>query len=272
MPSTLHDPPAPVAAARGESPTGRLLVALVVLWPVAATLPPALQLPPALAVPAVALVGAAYARWALFASRPERRRTRRALLRAHPIRAGRALVAAASVALAVAAGCAQLATARWIGDAAAPSAAPYLDRGPMAVAAVLLAGVVVTPVMEELAFRGAIATLVARRHGEWVAIAVSAAVFAAAHLRPALVPLLVTGGLALGALGWAARSVWAPVAAHALWNVCAFAARDALGADRAPTTSTGSMLLAATFAAASGAFWFLVRRLRSATASPHAAR
>jgi membrane protease YdiL (CAAX protease family) len=78
---------------------------------------------------------------------------------------------------------------------------------------VLLEGLVVIPlgtvVAEELAFRGVLWAMLARRHGEWVATAVSSVLFGLWHVLPALgggaANELATGALGGGTAGTAAR-------------------------------------------------------------------
>ena len=78
---------------------------------------------------------------------------------------------------------------------------------------VLLAGLVVIPlgtvVAEELAFRGVLWALLARRHSEWTATAVSSVLFGLWHVLPALgggaANEVATGALGGGPAGTAAR-------------------------------------------------------------------
>ncbi len=78
--------------------------------------------------------------------------------------------------------------------------------------------VVVAPPCEEIAFRGYVQTSLALRRRPAVAIAGSAALFAAMHLDPVRFPALLVLGVVFGWLTWRAGSVWPSVAAHAANN------------------------------------------------------
>lgn len=84
--------------------------------------------------------------------------------------------------------------------------------------------VVVSPIAEELAFRGVIMPVVGQKWGKWAGVLVSAAVFSAYHFTPwLLVPTFMLGS-ALGWLAWERRSLWPAIALHALYNGTAIAA------------------------------------------------
>lgn len=77
---------------------------------------------------------------------------------------------------------------------------------------------VVAPVCEEVVFRGYLYPAVKRFTGPWVSGLCTALVFSAAHGSvSALLPLFVFG-LALAALYEFTGSIWAPMAAHFLFN------------------------------------------------------
>jgi membrane protease YdiL (CAAX protease family) len=91
------------------------------------------------------------------------------------------------------------------------------------VLSVLLVALV-APVAEELAFRGVILPAIGERWGQWPAILISAALFAAYHVNLWLfIPMLVFG-TALGWLTVARRSLWPAIAMHVLYNSLAVAA------------------------------------------------
>lgn len=84
-----------------------------------------------------------------------------------------------------------------------------------------LALAVWTPIAEEVFFRGFILRGLANRWGVATALVVSAAVFAALHLAPALLlPVFVTG-LLLGFLYHRTGSLWPCIAVHAAQNLVA---------------------------------------------------
>jgi uncharacterized protein len=75
------------------------------------------------------------------------------------------------------------------------------------------------PIVEEIAFRGmaynALAKL--RIHPAWV-IVITAAIFAAFHLEPTRLPILLISGTVFGVLRWFTRGLGAPIIAHAVNN------------------------------------------------------
>ena len=79
----------------------------------------------------------------------------------------------------------------------------------------------VTPISEELLFRGFVLRGLLRSIGPGPAVAASALVFAALHLEPgAMIPIFLTG-IVLGWLFVRTGSVWPCVAAHAAQNTLA---------------------------------------------------
>ena len=81
--------------------------------------------------------------------------------------------------------------------------------------------VFITPISEELFFRGFIFRGLLPKMGPWGAIAASALVFSAFHLSlGVLVPIFITGFL-LAWLYWRTGSLWAAIGAHAGQNALA---------------------------------------------------
>lgn len=79
----------------------------------------------------------------------------------------------------------------------------------------------VTPISEEIFFRGFIFGGLARRFGPWGAIIVSALIFSAFHISiGVIIPIFITG-LLLAWLYWRTGSLWASIAAHAGQNALA---------------------------------------------------
>ena len=89
------------------------------------------------------------------------------------------------------------------------------------VAVLILMGItasLVAPICEEVVFRGYLYPAVKRFAGPWMSALCTALMFSAAHGSvSALVPLFVFG-LALAALYEFTGSIWAPMAAHFLFN------------------------------------------------------
>ena len=85
----------------------------------------------------------------------------------------------------------------------------------------VLALAVLTPLAEEIFFRGFVQRGLVNRWGPVPGLVVSAAVFSGLHFSPAvLLPVFVTG-LLLGALYWRTGSLWPCIAVHAAQNFVA---------------------------------------------------
>jgi uncharacterized protein len=91
----------------------------------------------------------------------------------------------------------------------------------------VVSAVVVAPIAEELFFRGMLYQALRRRMGAWSAIAISATVFAAAHILqeldgqagPVAFVLILPLGVLLGWLFERRGSLAAPIAVHAAFNL-----------------------------------------------------
>lgn len=90
--------------------------------------------------------------------------------------------------------------------------------GPLGLALSALIVVLVTPVAEELIFRGVVQKGLAQRFGPWTAIAGAAAVFALLHFTPWMFVPVFALGVAAGWLAWNRGSLWPAVALHVLYN------------------------------------------------------
>ena len=85
----------------------------------------------------------------------------------------------------------------------------------------VLALAVLTPLAEEIFFRGFVQRGLVNRWGPVPGLVVSAAVFSGLHFSPAvLLPVFVTG-LLLGTLYWRTGSLWPCIAVHAAQNFVA---------------------------------------------------
>ena len=85
----------------------------------------------------------------------------------------------------------------------------------------VIALAVVTPVAEEVFFRGFLLKGLVNRWGAAAGIIISAAVFAGLHFQPAvIVPVFITG-LLLGALYWHTGSLWPGILVHGAQNLIA---------------------------------------------------
>lgn len=85
----------------------------------------------------------------------------------------------------------------------------------------LIAGSIVTPIGEELLFRGVVANVLLARLGAWVAVPLSALLFALAHgINPVFPVALVVGVLAALLFTWSG-SIWPGVILHGVNNAVA---------------------------------------------------
>ena len=85
-----------------------------------------------------------------------------------------------------------------------------------------LTAIVLAPLFEETIFRGVLLPVAARHLGTAGGIALSAAVFAIAHLSLGEFPPLLVLGLGLGWLRWRSGRLASCVLMHALWNSLTF--------------------------------------------------
>jgi len=96
-------------------------------------------------------------------------------------------------------------------------------RGPQVLVAPLAISVGAA-VIEELLFRGAIFRIIEATLGTWIALAISALLFGAAHLGNenaswlAAAAIALEAGVMLGAAYVLTRRLWLPIGIHAAWN------------------------------------------------------
>lgn len=131
-----------------------------------------------------------------------------------------------------------LALTALVGDfnsAAGEVAADIAASGPL-LALIIFALLVAVgaPIVEEIAFRGMAYNALAKKglHPAWV-IAITAIIFAAFHLEPTRLPILLVSGTIFGVLRWFTKGLGAPIVAHAVNN--APGALFLLFADALPT-------------------------------------
>lgn len=77
---------------------------------------------------------------------------------------------------------------------------------------------VVAPFVEEFLFRGLIHRWISERTGMWIAIPASAAIFAALHGIPLLIPPLFVVGCLLAWVYEKSRSIWPCIVLHGVYN------------------------------------------------------
>jgi len=104
------------------------------------------------------------------------------------------------------------------------------DLGPGGIAVAVLYAVAVAPASEELFFRGVLFRSIRDRHGFWPGALASSLAFGLIHYVPApavdtllLMTVMVFTGLGLALIYERQGSLWAPMAAHATFNVIGLA-------------------------------------------------
>jgi hypothetical protein len=90
--------------------------------------------------------------------------------------------------------------------------------GPVDVALLVASVAVIAPLVEELAYRGLLLRALQRRFGPWVAVVVSAAVFALVHRELLVLPGLFVFGLLAGWLTLRSGRLGPAVAMHVAFN------------------------------------------------------
>lgn len=89
--------------------------------------------------------------------------------------------------------------------------------GPWSLALLLIAGALLTPLGEEVLFRGVIAGAL-NRHGAWAGVLGSAAIFAVAHGPSVILFDALMVGILIGLLFRRTGSLWPSLATHAVYN------------------------------------------------------
>jgi len=96
--------------------------------------------------------------------------------------------------------------------------------GPWQPLALALLSALAGAVFEEVIFRGFLFRLIAGLGGNWIALAVTSALFGLAHIRnpgatwASSLAVAIEAGLLLGAAYAASGSLWLPIGIHAGWN------------------------------------------------------
>lgn len=120
-----------------------------------------------------------------------------------------------------------LAVSAWITEQIAPGfekihtvLKPLSTAGAGWVAIILISSVLVTPIYEELFFRGLLQSLFRRYLGPWPSIVLASLLFGLAHFPlPHTIAPLVALGIALGYNYERSGRLWAPIVIHALFNL-----------------------------------------------------
>ena len=77
---------------------------------------------------------------------------------------------------------------------------------------------ILTPVVEEVVFRGFVLDLASEKYGDWFSIFISAFLFAIMHVEGVTVANAFIAGLIFGHLRIRTGSLWPPIILHFLWN------------------------------------------------------
>ena len=80
---------------------------------------------------------------------------------------------------------------------------------------------ILTPIYEELLFRGYILDSINRIHGKWPAILLSSLLFGLVHLDPYIIGMATIGGVIYGWIRIRTGSLIPGIVAHAMWNTMA---------------------------------------------------
>lgn len=80
---------------------------------------------------------------------------------------------------------------------------------------------ILTPITEELLFRGYILDSINRLHGKWAAIFLSSLLFGLVHLDPYVIGMATIGGVIYGWIRIRTGSLIPGIVAHAMWNTMA---------------------------------------------------
>jgi membrane protease YdiL (CAAX protease family) len=109
-------------------------------------------------------------------------------------------------------------------EAAGGALLAFLSAPPLTAIGIMIAGVVMTGVVEEAAFRGYMQQPIEQRHGPVPAVFLVAVLFAAVHMPPlAILPLFIFGSLGWGVYVRLAGSTLPAMVVHAAIDAVSFA-------------------------------------------------
>ena len=113
----------------------------------------------------------------------------------------------------------------WIGIFGEPSTNTDLgtnwESSTVDIALLFLSVAIVTPIVEELMFRGYILDAINRKHGDWTAIIWSSILFGLIHIDPFVVGQAFMGGIIYGWIRVRTGSLLPSIAGHMMWNMLA---------------------------------------------------
>ena len=113
----------------------------------------------------------------------------------------------------------------WIGIFGEPSSNTDLGTNwgssSIDIAFLFLSVAIVTPIAEELFFRGYVLDAINRKHGDWTAIIWSAMLFGLVHVDPFTMGQAFMGGIIYGWIRMRTGSLLPSIACHMKWNMLA---------------------------------------------------
>ena len=113
----------------------------------------------------------------------------------------------------------------WIGIFGEPSIntdmGTYWESSSIDIALLFLSVAIVTPIVEELMFRGYILDAINRKHGDWTAIIWSSILFGLIHIDPFVAGQAFMGGIIYGWIRVRTGSLLPSIAGHMMWNMLA---------------------------------------------------
>ena len=113
----------------------------------------------------------------------------------------------------------------WIGIIGEPSANTDLgtdwESSSIDIAFLFLSVAIVTPIAEELFFRGYLLDAINRKHGDWTAIIWSSILFGLVHVSPFVIGSAFIGGIIYGWIRMRTGSLLPSIACHMMWNMLA---------------------------------------------------
>ena len=95
------------------------------------------------------------------------------------------------------------------------------DSSPVALILTFISICILTPISEELLFRGYILDALNRLHGKWPAIIISSIIFGMVHFDPFTMGMATIGGVIYGWIRMRTGSLIPGIVAHAMWNTMA---------------------------------------------------
>ena len=95
------------------------------------------------------------------------------------------------------------------------------DSSPVGLILTFISICILTPIVEELLFRGYILDALNRLHGKWPAIIISSIIFGMVHFDPFTMGMATIGGVIYGWIRMRTGSLVPGSVAHAMWNTMA---------------------------------------------------